>query len=179
MKLGGWWRIWVVLSLFYSVAVLGLYTVLVVGHSFWPTIDDVRYQPRHAYLLTQQSRDLLDAAPPSVEVLQKELRAAQRMGQQEKASRLADQILLTQAKIESTRAIQLTAPNGQIFRVPASATPEQVAHLQRDLSTILNKDLSSRRSTILWLAAVTLFAPPVFLLLLGLAVGWVRRGFKS
>lgn len=58
MKLGGWWRIWIVLTILYSGAVLAVYVAI------WPEMTDVRFGPWTRYQLSQESQALLAATPP-------------------------------------------------------------------------------------------------------------------
>ena len=79
----------------------------------------------------------------------------------------------------SSDPIVVTGANGHTFDLPARTTKEQAAAFTEDYNAVLADEASAQRRANLKSQAFALLGPPLFLLLLGLAISWVRRGFRG
>ena len=171
-RLGGWWRLWIVISVAYVALVVFLFA------NTWPSIERISHGPWLEYRLQPSSMALVNAPVPSMEGLIAELRDADRDGDVPRAQELARRIVAARDNPALLAPVVYKARNGHSFNLPPGTTAQQVNALSQDYERVLVGELeaSTQKTTRELLAAAAI--PPLLLLLVGLAFTWVRRGFS-
>ncbi len=171
--LGGWWRLWIVLTLIYGGAVTAFTWMS------WPDVSRISHDPA---FLKQLSADavLILERPKTLPELERALVEADRAKNTEFARNLAQQIIrLREAPKWQQAPKVLEMPNGHEFQV-AGDTPDDLATLvAKEYVRVLQSVASERRFTAIGTALLVWFLPSAFVCALGLAVAWVVRGFRG
>ena len=158
MKLGGWWRLWIVLAVIYGCAV-AVYTINIL-----PSIETIQHQPKFVKMMSVDAQRLVSLGTEADLNKDKWAKALAEVG---------GGVLLEHGKQLRT----LVLPNGYAFNLEANLPEEQrslvASEYRRVLETILfeRRIASVQRGLLLWLS------PVILLLLLGLAVRWISHGF--
>jgi hypothetical protein len=172
-QLGGWWRLWIVLTLIYGCAVAGFTWIS------WPEVSRVPHDPA---FLKQMSSDavLILERPKTLSELESALVEADRAKNTEFARELAQKIVrLREAPKWQQDPIVLEMPNGHEFQV-AGDTPSDLSKVvAREYVRVLQSVASERKLKSLGTAVLVWLVPSVVVCALGLAVAWVIRGFRG
>lgn len=173
MALGGWWRLWIVLSIINATVITG------ICFYSWPTVENTEHGAWHVYRLSLESQDLIRTPHLTMADLEQELRTAHSAGEVDRARKAALKIREVREQPWLLNPRIVTGPNGHIFKLPAHATDEQVAFLSYEYASIIQEGVTRERGEIVRFGLVFSLAPPLLLLVIGLSVAWVRRGFKQ
>ena len=87
MKLGGWWRLWIVVSALYGAAIIAVFA------SDWPSAERLPHGPWLTYRMSVESQKLLESPSPSLADLEASLVQAHKAGDTNTATSLARQII--------------------------------------------------------------------------------------
>lgn len=172
MRLSGWWRLWIVLTAIYGAVV----TIAFV--SMWPSVTNIPHGPWLEYRMSTESRQLLQRRSPLLADLMEALRQADKVGDVERATVLAQEIRAAREKPWTLDPIVVKVPNGHSFNLPADSTEEEVAAFTRDYMRIINAEAANRHIKTVKALGLLLIGPPGLLLILGLLVVWKWRGFQ-
>ena len=171
MRLGGWWRLWIVLSVAH-VALVALFFA-----NSWPAPERVAHGPWMEYRLSPSSAALLAKHAPSMESLEMDLIDADRIGDSARAHQLARQIIVARQNPSSLAPVTYRARNGHSFEFPPGTTDKETAEFAADYDRVLHAEVAEAVVKAKRELLAAAFIPPLFLLLFGLSVSWVRRGF--
>lgn len=169
--LGGWWRLWIVLTAIYGCAVAA-FTWLT-----WPDVSSIPHDPA---FLKQMSPDatLVLERPKTLPELERALVEADRAKNPEFARKLDQQIVrLREGPKWQQSPIVLQMPNGHEFQV-AGDTPNDLATLVgKEYVRVLQSVVSEKRFKAIGTAVLVWLIPAAIACALGLAVAWIIRGF--
>lgn len=172
-RLGGWWRLWIVLTLVYG-GVVAAFT-----WTFWPEVSRV---PHDFTFLKQMSSDalLILERPKTLPELERALMEADRAGNTEFARNLAQQIVRFREAPKWQQAPKiLEMPNGHQFEV-AGDTPDNLAALVgKEYVRVLQATASEQRFRSIGTAILAWLVPTALVCALGLAAAWILRGFRD
>lgn len=172
MRLGGWWRLWIVLSASYVTLVVLFFS------SFWPSRETVSDGPWVDGRLQEESRALLGRPVHTLHSLQLALDHANEVGDADRAAALARKIDAARQDPAVIAPVVYTAANGRRFEFPAGTSPQAVAAFSADHEQVVDAQVAADFATTLRQFLLALVIPPALLLLAGLAFSWVRRGFR-
>ena len=158
MKLGGCSRMWIVLS--------GLYGGLVAIYT-WNTFHTLTTMPHEDAYLSSMSRDAQDIV--SIPAKPREVNSESK----------AEPPLMQFAILKpSPDEMPLRLPNGFIFKLAGHLTDEQRSTVQREYTRVLQNALPGLQRESIQTAVLAWLVPSILVLLLGLAVRWIYKGFK-
>lgn len=172
-QLGGWWRLWIVLTLIYGCAVAAFTWIS------WPEVSRIPHDPA---FLKQMSSDavLILERPKNLSELERALVEADRAKNTEFARKLAQQIVrLRESPKWQQDPMVLEMPNGHEFQV-AGDTPKDLAGVVgKEYVRVLQSVASEKKLRSLGAAVLAWLVPSAFVCALGLAVAWIIRGFRG
>ncbi len=158
MKLGGWLRMWIVLS--------GLYGGFVVIYTWntFPTLATMPHEDTYLSLMSREAQDIVSIPAKPREV---------------KSESKAEPPLMQFAILKPPPdEIPLRLPNGFTFNLAGHLTDEQRNTVQREYTRVLQNALPALQRESIQTALLAWLIPSVLVLLLGLAVRWIYKGFK-
>lgn len=172
VTIGGWWRLWIVLTIVHGCA------VLVYAWRTWPALSTV--PPSSALLreMSPEARDVLLLTSPTPSELETLLDQAESVGASGTAERLRSQIHDLTTGSWRTAPILITAPNEQRWEVPYYVTQDQITLVIDDYSRVLRSHIAPARTAATRRAMFIFILPCALLLALGAAGTWVIRGFR-
>jgi hypothetical protein len=173
MKLGGWWRLWIVSSGIYA-AILA-----VAFASHWPKASEVPHGPWLLYRMSQSSQRLLQRPSPTMQDLEQGLAEADRSGNVIQARELAKQITVGREQPWRLYPIAIPGPNGHYLSIPADSTKEEAADIAGDYKRVVEDEAFRQKVKRAELFLLALICPPTLLLALVFSALWVRRGFQN
>lgn len=174
MKLGGWWRLWIVLT------ITSLLTITGFAFYSWPDVSDVSHGPWLNYRMSADSRNLLTQSPKSLEELKNDLREAVAERNELRAESLTtaiEELEQNSWKLEARRIVEM--PNGHRFELPGYISEKQVERFKADYSEVLMQEVAERKERIFSVGLLASIIPPLLILSIGLAFIWIRRGFRE
>jgi hypothetical protein len=135
-RLGGWWRLWIV------IALVWIGSVAAFAYAMWPSGSRASDHPAFHYQLEPKQREML-------------------------------------AEEGDTSGLGVRMPNGTTlwFRPGVSETEAAPVARSYDAITLRAQEETQRSFTVIALTVAVV--PPLLLAVLGLAVAWVRSGFKN
>jgi hypothetical protein len=171
--LGGWWRLWIVLTMVYG-GLVATYTGL-----SWPEVSHISHDPSFLKQMSPEALAIINR-PKTLTDLEQAFVAADRASATENARKLAQEVRRQQELPEWERApLVLSMPNGYEFQVAGDTKSDQANLVGRDYVRVLQSTASERRVTDVVRALFIWLVPSAILCALGSAVGWVFRGFKK
>lgn len=195
MKLNGWQRLWVLL------AALWLPPVALVGYELWPTTGsvpkaDVYYQmkPEDGHRLTDYYDVMAtrlggtNVVTPRIAELQqdKEFLAASPNYQKAYLSQIDSDFAKASTLDQNAYLGHITGITGPVADVDGHTVTfikdvpdEEMNQTARAYDAALRQILRRKRSVLLGEGLALYSVPVIGLYLLGFAVGWVRRGFRT
>lgn len=170
--LGGWWRLWIVVSVIYG-GLVAAYTWML-----WPEVSRVQHDARFIKQMSPGALAVLEA-PKTIAELERALIEADRSGATEQARTLARRIRdLREGREWETAPIVLEMPNGHEFKVAGDTKDEQAKLVGKEYVRLLQSVAAEQRFAAVGTALLAWLIPSLLLCGLGLAVAWVIRGFK-
>lgn len=157
-RLGGWWRLWIVVS-----ATYGTIVAVFTWNSF-PRVESISYEASHLKLLSDGTLLILAGR-------------AQAQIPPPPPGFVVDQSSIPKPDWASAPII-LEMSNGHEFKVPGNTTAEQSGEVAKDYARVLNLIAKQRRNSVLQHAFLAWAIPCFLVLALGWAVSWIHRGFR-
>jgi hypothetical protein len=171
--LGGWWRLWIVLTFLYGVLVAS-YTGM-----YWPEVSRISHHPAFIYRMSPEARAVL-SRPKSLAELEQALVEADRAGATEKAREVSQEILRIRKRDNwEDVPLVLEMPNGYQLQVASDTKREQANMLGREYVRVLQTATSEARLSAIGNALLIWLTPSIIICALGLAAAWILRGFRS
>ena len=159
MRLNGWQRLWVVVSLAWGCVIAAACYVT------RPTEEFAPHRPAFEYQLAPESRALLlssDAPYSAVEGTNNQARGK-----------------YSSTLLGYEPAVEVEMPNGHVMRFRADSSQEDQERVAREYSEIAMAALAPERIEHIQLFALLAVLPSLVLLVLGLGIAWVRSGFRE
>lgn len=170
--LGGWWRLWIVISVIYG-GLVAAYTWMV-----WPEVSRIQHDAKFIKQMSPAALTVIEA-PKTIAELEQALIEADRSRATEQARTLARRIRgLREGREWETAPIVLEMPNGYEFKVAGDTKDDQANLVGKEYVRVLQSVVSQQRIAAVGTALLAWFIPSLLLCGLGLAVAWVIRGFK-
>lgn len=184
MRLGGWWRLWLVAT--------GLYGVL-VAIVFWqawrsPTLEGIAHQESFKFRMSNEAQAVLNQpvdvlAIMSMQQLKDGLAFAMSEGDQESRRAFETEIEERRTKPWSRAPIILEMPNGFEFSVNGNTPKADMTLIGREytrvLREVLQQENSERRKSHIREGLAVWLIPALTVCALGLLARWVYNGFEK
>lgn len=165
MRIGGWWRLWIVLS--------GIYTSLVMIIAFsvasWPTVESISHHPSFNYRMSEQAQAVINKRWDA-----KQLKA-------DVESMLADNIPKEEIDeyVGSHFPITLQMANGHTYEVARDDKSQDFNVVAQEYTHVLRSEMQTRRKDVIVTVFGIWIVPIAVACLLGLMTRWVWSGFVS
>ncbi|MFN9130118.1 MAG: hypothetical protein ACK5V7_15000 [bacterium] len=170
-KLNGWWRLWVVGAIVWTIIVASLATLMIPRTEMAPHSREfinalskhlqeriVQDKPWEAYASTQK-----DDSPAKGGV------AESRTFTWEEATQDATPVIGVVAEF----------PNGHVMKFRPGLSDEEINEVGRAYAAEAEKSRSRDLMQLVLLAGAVAAVPCISAALLGLGIAWIRRGFKN
>jgi hypothetical protein len=171
MRLNGWQRLWLVVSVLYFVLVVAL-TVL-----FWPTEERTWHRDEFITSMPAELRAQVVAAYASEWSRQEALKAQELRRPPEQAKRMPKEKSAPPPP-DLVPVSRLSFPNGAVLDVLVAKDGDSAPVAYAYMAVVESATRSARR-TFTWTMLLVWLAPCLTLYALGWATGWVRRGFRG
>jgi hypothetical protein len=174
MRLGGWTRLWMAVTVAYGAVVVAIAIV------FWPSLLTIPHDPTFLDRLSSEAAaGVRRPMPKTMRQLEEELLTADEAGRADEVRRLVREIKERRAQPVKDEAITLELPNGHRLLLAGSLNDEDLSLIGREYTKVLNDELFARR---LYASAKFLgiwLVPSLLLLAAGCTVSWIRAGFRD
>lgn len=155
-RLGGWTRLWVVITVLWG-AVVGSLTV----GQYWPSQSTALDGNDYAKLMANLSEQSL-----------KLMAGDSDRGEELKVERLGNDLVLWDSRF-------LTLSDGKTIRISAATPERELEELKRDYEAAHRAVVQEMRAKHIFDSLILWLVPALSTLGIGMAVGWVYRGFKG
>ena len=172
-NLGGWWRLWIVLSVIYA----GLVVVYTAGR--WPDLSQVSHHPAFIFQMTPQAQIVINR-PKSLAELEQALIEADRNGDTQNARDFAmriQEIRKNDNWEDAPRLLEM--PNGHRFEVAGDTKPEQATMVIQEYTRVLQLSARDDKVAASLKGFLTWLLPSLLICALGFSGAWIRRGFAE
>jgi len=156
MKLGGWWRLWIALSVIY-----GCFVAIYTFNTF-PSLEIISHQDEYLLMMSTQAQQIVatEARPLPPPPTAKGLMEFQVYGR-------------------GPDVRFLSMPNGFTLSLAGHLTNEQRNIVADEYTRVLRTALPSARLEALLIALLIWLGPVVAPCLLGLTARWISKGFRK
>jgi hypothetical protein len=155
-KLGGWWRIWIAVSISYGIIVSAF---LIYNY---PRIENTIYHESQIDSLPNGTLKLIGK------------------GKYNPNTNYAGPRVIPASEVQGViKTIPIKMPNGAVFQLLSSATQEQIHTVTASYVQVLESLSKERRKSFLIKGLFSWIAPCIIILCLGCAVHWIYNGFKN
>lgn len=167
MKLGGWWRLWIALTVLYGLAIVGLM------FATWPNASNTGAPWVFKYL-----GPAWDADVPTIDSLQVALSDANSNGQEGKAAQLRRWIA-DGKRSPLNLMVGVNSCSPPTLQLPPTLSNDQILALRKAVQRACARAVTARQVRTVKQSTLLFLVPPVILLILCLFVVWVRQGFRD
>jgi hypothetical protein len=153
IRIGGWWRLWISLSVIYGV-VLGL-----DAYSSWPTIETISYDNNDPKLMSNAALEIIAGDKIPYKGLPEGYKIER------------------EGHIFETQTLEM--PNGAKLRVPVASTKEQIQVVVDDYLRVMKILVKEKKYSTVRDHFLAWLLPCVSILAAGFLLRWIYRGFKQ
>lgn len=163
VKLGGWWRVWIAISVLYG-GVVAAYS----WHTF-PTLKALGHENTYVSLMSREAQDILRVEP-------------RRRPFKPSRPDLSEKSVLYKIErdlYDDRDITRVVMPNGHEFEIASHVSEPQRNEIAREYTKVLQSALPPKQAEALMWAFVCWLAPVLLLCGLGVSTRWIYRGFKQ